>query len=61
MISPWPMISIRLNGHTAEVKMTSSAKADSRWIGGVQSRPKPMVNSATPAMGMRPPALAWSA
>lgn len=53
MIRPWPIRSTRPNGHTAAVKMTISAIADSRRINGVQRRPKPMVNSATPPIGMK--------
>ena len=51
MMSAWPTMSMRPKGQTAERKMMMSATAESRRTSGVQRRPKPMVNSATPAMG----------
>ncbi len=52
MIKACPTRSMRPNGYTAALKITKSVIADRRRTSAVHSWPKPIVNSATPAIGM---------
>jgi hypothetical protein len=53
MIKACPTRSMRPNGYTAALKITNKVMAESRLIRAVHSRPKPIVNSATPAIGIK--------